>query len=228
MGAGGGREIELKRRVADEAALERVAAAATRRGARVEPPVEQTNHFFDTAARTLRAAGLAIRLREEAGRWILTSKAGGRVDGAVHSRPELEREIDPSAARRILDGLADAIDVLAGAAGEGEPLVDELRAARGAAPLEPSGSFTNVRTRVGPLPLGGTPLFLELDRSVFPGDVRDHEIELEVPAGLEADAGRLLADLIAEAGVETFDAPSKAARMTRALERLAGDAEPRA
>jgi triphosphatase len=45
--------------------------------------------YLDTAEFALAHAGVALRLRRQAGRWEATVKWAGEVDGAVHARPEL-------------------------------------------------------------------------------------------------------------------------------------------
>jgi inorganic triphosphatase YgiF len=45
--------------------------------------------YVDTADFALARRGIALRLRRDAGRWEATAKWSGRVDGAVHQRPEL-------------------------------------------------------------------------------------------------------------------------------------------
>ena len=44
-----------------------------------------------------------------------------------------------------------------------------------------------------------------------------YEVELEVPAGLEREAGRVLNQLLSEADVRGIPAPGKAARFFRSL-----------
>ena len=99
---------------------------------------------------------------------------------------------------------------------DAHPLLATLRSLAGESALAPAGCFKNRRTRVGPLEVEGQPLFLELDRTEFPGDLVHCEVELEVPAGLERAAGDLLEKLLAEARVEGAPAESKAARFFRA------------
>ena len=216
MSAGTGKEVELKRLLADGETLERLALAAEGRGARCAPPVQQVNHFFDTAGGALRAADATLRLREEGGRFLLTAKGRSRVRGDVHERPELETEVSADIAAEILAERADPIGVLERELGP-EAFLSELRERTGGAPLARAGTFRNRRTRVGPLRAGPSDVFLELDRTEFPGDRVHHEVELEVPAGLEDEGGRLLHGLLAEIGVRGEPATSKAARFFRFL-----------
>jgi hypothetical protein len=211
MSPGTGREIELKRLLSDEAALGRLARAAERRGARAGSPVEQVNHFFDTAAGALRAEGSIVRLREEGGAFVLTAKGDSRISGDVHVRAELECEVAAEEAREIQAGRADPLASLERELGA-QPFLGELRARTGGAPLEPSGSFRNHRTRVGPLELGTGEVYLELDRTEFPGERVHYEVELEVPEELVEQAGRLLGELLDEAGDPGAPASGKATR----------------
>ena len=45
--------------------------------------------YFDTPTFSLARHGVALRLRNDGGRWEATAKWAGKVDGAVHERPEL-------------------------------------------------------------------------------------------------------------------------------------------
>lgn len=214
--SGTDREVELKRLLSDGAALERLARAAEARGARSSPPALQVNHFFDTAAGALRAASSIVRLREEGGRAFVTAKGPSRVQGDLHVRSEVEREVPVEQARDVLAGRADPLALLERESGV-HPFLAELRARAGGEPLQRSGSFRNRRTRVGPLRVGASDVFLELDRTEFPGDRVHHEVELEVPEELAQDATRLLGELLDEAGDPGRPAPSKASRYFRLL-----------
>src|SRR5690349_8539111 len=99
-------EIELKRRLVGPDAAERLLAQL----GPVASDVEQVNHVFDTPDRRLHRARHSVRLREEAGRFILTAKGPSRgVSGSVTTRAEAEAEIDPVLARRILGKPDDAL-----------------------------------------------------------------------------------------------------------------------
>jgi triphosphatase len=50
--------------------------------------------YLDTADLTLARHGVALRVRRQAGRWEATAKWAGRVDAAVHERPELTVPLD--------------------------------------------------------------------------------------------------------------------------------------
>ena len=205
-----GQEIELKLFVDDGAALDAVAKAS---GGRVQPPVRQTNHFFDTESRALRGKKMALRLRDEDGHFFVTVKGGSsdqKIAGASLSvRPEEEIEIEPLRAAEMLSGTRSPLDAF----GAQPPGLITLAAERiGTAPLQYLGAFENERTRVD-VHLGEADVVLELDRTKFPGDVVHYEVELEVPAGVDAAAmGAALEALLVKAGVRGRPASGKASR----------------
>lgn len=217
------REIEFKFRVRDARDLERLRGAFP--GAPARPPARQVNHFFDTPDGALRAARLALRLREQGGRFRLTAKgeasAGG---GPLTARPELEAALEPDAARAVLAGerspLAALRDAL-GAPGNAAELLGRIADAAGDAPLVHRGSFENERTVLGPVAAAGLDeVRFELDATRFPGGALEHEIEVEVTSDAEAEVARGgLERLLAELGIEWTTAPSKAQRFFEALER---------
>lgn len=218
----GGMEREFKLQLASPAACARLRAALGPAPAR---QTRQENHFYDTSARGLRAARIALRLREEEGRWFLTLK-GPRQDGggALSTRAEEELELDAHAAHALLAPGSDPLAVLERARGE-SPLVRAARATVGRTPLARLGSFSNERLRLGPLALEGvaTELVLELDRTRFPGSVETHELELEVPA--EADPAAVeaaLRALFARLDLPWRAGENKAARFFRLLDARAG------
>lgn len=211
-------EREFKLELQDEHAVERLRAAFGGAPARV---LEQTNHFFDTPTRALRAARLALRLRAEDGRWILTLK-GPRSEGtgALAGRAEEEFELDAGRARSVLEGRTCALVAFEQGPLGACALVQAARALAGAETLVHLGAFTNRRTRLGPLPLGALPprVVLELDRTTFPDGVA-HELEAELPAGIVAEALEAeLRALFARLALPWRPAGNKAARFFRALD----------
>jgi len=220
-------EIEFKFRVDDEEALAAVARAALGDDAGLPAPARQVNHFFDSADRRLAGAGCALRLREEEGRAWLTAKgrAAGGGDATLTRREETEVELDAELGRALLAGERDPLAVLRERAGTG--LVARMQSALGGAAVAYLGAFENQRRRVGPFEreVGGEPvvLLLELDRTRFPGDRVECEVEAEVARGDEERAARALRDLLASAGVRWGSAPSKAERFFAALSASSGD-----
>jgi len=197
------------------------------------PARTQRNSFFESPDGRLAARGLALRLRTEGERSILTVKGRGAPrseDGALVERLESEAEIASDQARAILDGRASPLAALEAAGGiETAEAAGLLRAALEGAELELLGTFENERTTLPAVEVtvAGRPerLVFELDRTRFPGDRVDFEIEAEI--GPEADAEGLrehLHGLLAQAGVEWMAAPSKLARFREQLEAGRGGA----
>ena len=216
-------EREFKLRIPD---AERFRALLARFEGVPRSRVRQVNHFFDTDARALRAARLALRLREEDGRFALALK-GPQLSGsgALAEREEVEREIEPRAAESVLVGERCPLATLAALAPGA--LVREARARVGDPALRRLGSFENERLRLGPLafPPGsaGPALVFELDETRFPDGSVEHELELELPAGADdAAIEQELRALFASLGLPFESAPSKAARFFGILERMRG------
>ena len=211
-------EREFKLRIPSE---DRLQALAARLGGARAIPVRQVNHFFDTVAGDLRAARIALRLREEGGRCVLTLKGPLLgAEAALAERPEEELEVSPSTAAAILAGTLAPLDVLEhGLAGR--PLVERAGELVRSLRLERLGAFENERLRIGPLafPSGSSaPLVFELDRTRYPDGCIERELEVELPAGARpSEVERGLAALFAELGMALEPTPSKAARFFRSL-----------
>jgi uncharacterized protein YjbK len=169
----------------------------------------QINTFFDTASRALRQQRMTLRVRDESGGFTVTLKGGNKAGkGSLSMRPEEEVDVERSRAEAYLSGAANPLEAFV----PSPALVDAARAAIGGAPLLNLGSFANERTRVD-CKLLGVPVVLELDRTSFPGGVTHHEVELEVPDGVDAAAlGDALQALFAKAGAASRPANGKAAR----------------
>jgi inorganic triphosphatase YgiF len=224
---GGHVEREFKLRIPDEAAWHALLARLGALGGRAAEPELQTNHFFDSAAGALRAARIALRLREERGAFTLALKGPELAPGGtLAARPEEELFLAPAEARAVLAGERCPLAWLAASPlGEAE-LVRRATAAAAGAPTRRLGSFENERLRVGPLafPPGssGPELVLELDRTSFPGGLVERELELELPAGADASGiERGLEALFSGVGLAVESVPSKAARLFRILDARA-------
>jgi len=118
-------ESELKFWAAGERPLQTLAAAATLGPAELGPPrpVDELDHYVDTADLRLGAVRWACRIRERDGRTILSLKGPAEhgAGEAVHRRPELEGvagpRLDPatwppSAARDLLVDLSGGAPLL--------------------------------------------------------------------------------------------------------------------
>jgi len=234
---GGRVEREFKLRIPDEAAWQALLARLAALGGHASPPALQTNHFFDSATGALRAARIALRLREERGAvtpFMLALKGPELAPGGtLAARPEEELALAPAEARAVLAGERCPLAWLAASPlGEAE-LVRRATAAVAGAPTRRLGSFENERLRVGPLAFppgsGGPALVLELDRTSFPGGLVERELELELPAGADAsEAERGLKALFSGVGLAVESVPSKAARLFRILDARAVESPPSA
>jgi uncharacterized protein YjbK len=220
---GGHKEIELKFVVDGTEAFEALAKAA---GTTPGRPIEQMNHFFDTADRRLNARKFTIRLRGEADKFILGAKSpeSKAAEGAQTIKTEEEVEIDAGTAAKILRGETSPLETLEKRKkGEAKELFAALRRSIGTAKLGHVGSFRNERT---PLPVklavGARKVTLrfEMDRTSFPNGKVDYEVEVE----LKGDDRRLAAGAVKaffqKAGVSWREGPSKAKRFFSAVASL--------
>jgi len=218
-------EIEFKIVLPDEASFTNILHALEERGGGSGSTRAQVNHFFDTEGLALRHGKLALRLREEDSRFRITAKGGakGRDGDALVTRPELESEVPAEVAREILRGTTSALDALIEALGGERPeLLRRMQEAVSGHGLVYLGSFQNERTRPGRVTIdaGGTPLELqfELDRTTFPGERIERELELEIDELAHAPhVERWLRTLLDELGIPWETAPSKAQRFFAAL-----------
>jgi chromosome partitioning protein len=216
-----GREVEIKAALSGESAATALLAALPPGSPAPGPAREQLNHLFDTPRGALRAAGLALRLREEGGHFTLTAKGPSAANGdaAVADRPEEEVTLDAGWAYDLLGGRRSPLDVLRTRLAPARPaLLDALEAAAGNKHLQRAASFRNVRRRVGPVRLAAgeaepVELVLELDRTEFPDGRIEHEVEAEVPPEKAGDAQRALEQLFAQAGLPWAPATSKMERL---------------
>lgn len=218
-------EIEFKRWIPDAVAFDRLLVEA---GGRAAPAVAQDNHFFDTATGALAAQRLAFRLRREGEqRFLVTLKgpAAENAAGGPKTRDELEWEIASDVGRAVLADAADPASLVAARwPGDAPPLARALLEAASREPLVSAGWFRNERTRVAtalPLPGGAetVSVVLEFDRTAFPGDRVDFEVELEIGPDADANAcGEALDALLSRAGVAPRESPSKLSRL-REIER---------
>lgn len=205
-------ETEFKLRIDDEAGFERLLAEL---GASDLSPAEQTNHFFDSEDSRLRAARMALRLREENGAFTITLKGKGTGDGVLTTRGEVETVVDASTAESILSGARSTLDALEAAFANDPPeLAAAARACLGDGALTYLGAFTNERRRVGPRRLGadGPEVVLELDRVQFPGVPPQFELELEINTARAEACERELRALFERLDLGWGTSPSKAAR----------------
>jgi hypothetical protein len=222
MPAHSSNEIELKRRLAGADAADRLLAVL----GPVASDVQQVNHVFDTPDRGLHRARHTLRLREEAGRFILTAKGPSRGVGvSVSVRSEAESEIEPDVARRLLAGEGDPLAELrqrvTDAAFDG--LWEGIEQARSGQPLGELGQFLNRRRTVQVVVSPALRLSVEVDRTHFPNGRVDDEVEIELPRPeLAAEVEAWLAERASAAGIETQPSTAKFGRFYASLEEARG------
>jgi triphosphatase len=131
--------------------------------------------YYDTPECALKAAGAALRLRQQDGHWIQTVKSGGQAAGGLHQRAEHEVEVAaqlPSFAALAEAGLGDLV--------ADRRLRETLTVA-----------FTTEFNRTSTLlrPAAGKLVEVSLDRGVIAAGERREpicEIELELKSGTPA------------------------------------------
>jgi inorganic triphosphatase YgiF len=163
-------EIEIKLSVPEEHALRLWEVLA-------HPHDKPVTHrlfsaYYDTPERALKAAGAALRLRREDGRWIQTVKSAGHVTGGLHQRAE--HEVEVAAQLPSFPGVAEA--------GFGDLVAD--RRLREALTVAFTTEFNRTSTLLRPA--DGRVVEVSLDRGVIAaGDRREQicEIELELKSG---------------------------------------------
>lgn len=210
-----GLEVELKYRMTDTTAGERLLAAdelAGLRGAAAAETVVHEDRYVDTADGALAAAGYAGRFRTSGNGTVITLKGLRRQDpgGATHRREELEGPADPATPATAWPESAarDAVVSLAGEAALGEVVrIRQVRRKR-----DYTADDTVVELSVD-------------DVEVVMGDrviERFAELEIELRDGDEA-ALEPLADLLSE--VEEL-VPAETSKLERAMEAVRREAEP--
>ncbi len=231
-------ETEFKLGIPSEAELEAIIAVL---GNAPAHSVRQVNHFFDTTAGDLRARHCSLRLRQEDERFLLTAKGPSGADAAhdaLASRAEIEHEIAADEAAAILSGRQCPLALLLerarepraaedrpaqhDASGKAEvALLDLMAAARDGVRLEHFGSFCNVRRRLGPVPFSvgsrSLSLVFEFDRTEFPGDRIDYEVEVEIDADDADAASEVIRDVLQRAGVAWKPMTNKLVRFHEAV-----------
>lgn len=239
-------ELEIKLALPDEAAWR-----ALRDALRSPTVVHQENHFFDTDDRALDRARIGVRLRVTGETIRLTVKADADAGSASAGAPGEANRVDAPLTRRVeLEATIsrDRFDRAMGQSLELGPWLAQwrqephggdlpvralLERLAALAPLRRFGSFTNERT-TGRLPLRrGTAddapvdeIEVELDRTTFPGDHVEHELEVELDAATPRDEAlaieRAVHARLEALGIEARAAPSKLARFRARLDRPGG------
>jgi inorganic triphosphatase YgiF len=185
----------------------------------------QSNYFFDTPGRTLRAARVAFRRRDVAGRALAawTIKGPGALAAGISSRPEIEVLLAPGTPPAL------ALGVLREAARQrGAPLLAEAvaEALAGSPPplARPLLRFdTDRRLLHLEDQAHGWRVELALDRLALPGHPHfaDLEIEAELKRGDEA-ALRAVEDAVRAHGEVTHSTGTKLQRVADHLAACSG------
>jgi len=231
------RESEIKLGIPDAAGMERLIACA---GGLCAARFLQRNDFFDTPSRDLARIGVGCRIRHQreleredrppSSTYELTIKGPPlKRERSTHTeRVELNVPIDEATARDVLGGrrsVWSALPERSGLDSEHRELLEEADAAigsDGAVALRCLGGFENER-RVVHTELegadGAVAMRLELDRTSFPGDRIDFELEVELGMDDEVERHReALGRLFRSAKVAPLKRSSKLARFMNALD----------
>ncbi len=213
-------EFEFKQRVADESVFH---AIAKETAFTLGPPVRQTNYFFDTVDGDLDQQRYSLRLRDDGGEFKLTAKRdASKTAGSASQRDEAEETIESELAEEILAGVRVPFDLLESTHAPSSFLQD-MKSLLAGKPQSLIGSFENERTICGPVKLGegdrSIELTLEMDRTIFPGDLVQYEIEVEVSKDQARLAEQQLSVLWKDVGLRWSDEkiPSKFARFKSSL-----------
>ncbi|MFH1810157.1 MAG: CYTH domain-containing protein [Pseudomonadota bacterium] len=174
------------------------------------PAAERPQHnlFVDTRDGALRAASLALRLRREPGRGLITVKGPARRHGEVADRLEIECVVDAEQAQTLWDE-PDRMRALDAAP------IHHLGTLLESGPLLEVARFTNLR-RSYPWSAADQSLVLEVDRTLFTDGSEDFEVEVELQdAALATPVTAALHALLDVIGVEHQAQPLS--KLTRAL-----------
>jgi CHAD domain-containing protein len=209
-------EVELKYRVIDPAAGERLLRARSIAGFRASGavrPVATDDRYVDTADGAFGHARIAVRLRATDDGRLLTIKGETTTDGALHRREERE---GPA---------GDGLDPRTWPESDARSL---LLALAGDAPLHEVVGLRQARRYRLLRDGGGALVELALDDVEVVAGERSlasfQELELELKDGDPARLTPLLEALAAEAGLE----PVTTSKLERALAALAADGRARA
>ncbi len=206
------REIEFKLAVKDKHSFE---AIAEKTRGRLRPAARQVNYFFDTPDKDLDREWYTLRLRDEEGHFTVTAKRPRQknLGSASRDRDEAEVELETSLAKKILACQHMPFTALKELS-EASRFLDDMESVIGGKRQTLSGSFENERSKMGPVELeaGGQSIELtfEMDRTTFPGDQVQYEIEVEVSEAMRDLAEKALRALWKELRIEWIDdTPSK-------------------
>lgn len=226
-------EVELKYRLTGKNPIEAILKVLHARDAHLQvTELFQTNAFFDTEDYALRQANISLRLRQQNQDYFFTVKGNPEAThdhDHVSENLEYEIAIEPELAQHLLEGQLNVMDFL-----QHHPihnvndptrlyLLPHIQKVIQSKPVGYVGSFTNLRRAV-PVVWHNIRWVLELDKTDFPCDVTDEELELEVSSTALKSQGISMQDvhvflqqLFEEAGVEVETINGKAERFFELL-----------
>lgn len=170
------------------------------------PVLQQTNYYFDMPDFYMGKNGVMLRVREENGAWVLCAKIKQKSESAAVSSIELEQEIPANVFEAGRNNPEILVNLLPK---EGQEAIRRL--------VSPStliirGTLCNERRELN-LIEGYT---CELDRTSFPKDHTEYELEIE---GMENEAAcQHVMDAISSLGYSfTVNQKSKYQRLQEAI-----------
>ena len=221
------REIEFKFGVSGTQAFYQLVEHLKLPASVLTEGVTQVNHFFDSPSLCLHKKHIAIRLREQKDKNLLTIKGEKtlqpRENSVLSNRVEEETAIPGQAAEDLLHGRIAPQQVIKDHfKSKSAPVLSMINTACDGQGLVQIGEFSNVRIHLPPVALPGAntgeKLVFELDSSTFPDGSIDHEVEVEIAEHTDAAlVESALVDLFRQAGIKWHSAPSKAERFFACL-----------
>ncbi len=221
------REIEFKFGVPGNQAFYQLVAHLEFPESVLAEGVTQVNHFFDSPSLCLHKKHIAIRLREEKDKNLLTVKGEKTLqpneNSVLTNRVEEEVAIPRKTAVDLLHGsITPQKAIRDHFKGKSASILTMINTACNDQRLVHIGEFSNIRIHLPPVTLSGVDsndkLEFELDTSTFPDGSIDYEIEIEIAEHIDAAlVESALVELLQQAGIKWHIAPSKAERFFAAL-----------
>ena len=176
------REVEVKL-LAGPDGLQQVLKSPVLEKAVIQPRSRAlVTTYYDTASGALQKAGIALRVRRNYGRFVMTVKFPPNLATGLFGRDEIEVR---------LPGETPDIDLF------GDEIAGRIRAVTGGQPVE-AAFTTNFRRRTGSIETGRATIEMAIDAGTLDASGRQQpiqEMELELKAGDEAALCDLAADL---------------------------------
>ncbi len=221
------REIEFKFGVSGTRAFHQLVAHLNLPESLLTEGVMQVNHFFDSRTLCLHNKHVAIRLREENDKNLLTVKGKKtqqpKANSVLTNRIEEEVAIPRQTAEDLLHGrIAPQQAIREHFESKSASILAMINTACNDQGMVHIGEFSNVRIHLPAVILPGVnavdKLEFELDTSTFPDGSIEYEIEVEIAEHTDAAlVESALVELFQQAGIEWHTAPSKAERFFTTL-----------